>query len=82
MSLSYKIKSLPETEKTIFLSMLNKCLKIRTLWCKSLLDKTKTNKQCEFAQSKLKEAEKALKEKFNYLHLDNFDLDMIKYCSI
>jgi len=82
MSLSYKIKSLPEAEKTIFLSMLNKCLKIRSLWCKSLLDKTKTNSQCEFAQSKFIQAEKALKEKFNYLHLENFDLETIKYCSI
>jgi len=82
MSLSYKIKSLPEAEKTIFISMLNKCLKIRTMWCRSLLDKTKTNDQCEFACKKFKEAEKALKERFNNLHLNNFDLDTIKYCSI
>jgi len=82
MSLSYKIKSMPTEEQTTFSSMLNKCLKIRSMWCKALLDKTKTNDQCDFACKKFKEAEKALKEHFNYLHLNNFDLDTIKYCSI
>jgi len=82
MSLSYKIKSMPQDEKITFLSMLNKCLKIRSMWCKALLDKTKTNNQCEFAHSKYIQAEKALKEHFKHLNLNNFDLDTIKYCSI
>jgi len=81
MSLSYKIKLLPENEKTALINLLNKCLKIRSIWCKSLLSKSKTDNQCQFAYNKLMQAEKEFRTKFNYLNLDNFTLYDILFCS-
>lgn len=80
MSLSYKIKLLSQEEKAVFVSMLEICLKIRAVWVKSLTDKSKTDAQCDFALSKLKEAENKFRNQFKKIHLDNFSLGEIKSC--
>lgn len=80
MSLSYKIKLLPVQEKIIFKNMLDKCLKLRTFWVKCLHDTSKTDGQCDFALNKLKINEHEFRNRFNYLHMDSFNLSDIKLC--
>jgi len=82
MSLSWKInKIISQEEKELLIKMLNKCLGIRSLWCKSLSDNNKTDQQCEFAYNKLQQAQQELRERFAYLQMDNFTLDDIKICA-
>lgn len=81
MSLSIRIKTLSEEEKIVFMSMLNKCLKILNLWADSMTDKNKTDKQCEFASNKLDLAENDFRQRFNYLNMDNFRLSDISFCT-
>ena len=81
MSLSWKInKVISIEEKELLQKMLNKCLKIRSLWCKTMADNTKTDQQCDFAFSKLITAKQELYTQFAYLGIDNFTLDDIKMC--
>lgn len=80
MSLSYKIKLLSQEEKSAFVGALENCLKIRSIWAKSLTDKSKTDAQCDFALAKLKEAETKFRNQFKQLHLENFTIGEIKSC--
>ncbi len=81
MSLQWKInRTISQEEKELLKKMLNKCLGIRSLWCKAMSDSTKTDQQCEFAYNKLVIAQQELRERFAYLQMDNFNLDDIKMC--
>jgi len=81
MSLQWKINKIISTqEKELLQKMLNKCLGIRSLWCKAILDSTKTDQQCDFAYNKLVIAQQEFRNRFAYLNMDSFTLDDIKIC--